>query len=397
MSSPSDLHSRADRWFIRRGLPQFVLDYRSDTDVWTRASPFLFVTFLLLIVGGAVAADTAGILLVGLAGCALVAGFVIANIRGGRRWYALPRRVGPGILIAYVVLPTVLSLLATRSWQTGLATLLTALGLLALAWVVTWIALIPLLLWAVRWTFLRVGDASRLATRALPLLLVVVAIIFFTTEIWQVAGTLPAAWLWASIGLLLLVGFGFMMSRVPREIRELEAPADREAIESACVGTPLEQAVGGLRGVGQPEPLTRMQRANVGVVIVAAQAVQFALFGLVVWVFFVLLSVIAISLPVQQLWLTDLSSVDMLWTLNGDHGLTREALRVATFIAGFSVLYAAVYSASDGPYRQAFHDDIQGSLTRAMCVRQAYLALKSGETTPADPAGAGAPPATPPQ
>ncbi len=397
MNSPSDLHSRADRWFIRRGLPQFVLDYRSDTDVWTRASPFLFVTFLLLIVGGSVEADAAGVLLVALAGCALVVGFVIANIRGGRRWYALPRRVGPGILIVYVAVPTVLSLLATRSWQAGLTTLLSALGLLALAWVVTWIALIPLVLWAVRWTFLRVGDASRLATRALPLLLVVVAIIFFTTEIWQVAGTLPAAWLWASIGLLLLVGFGFMMSRVPREIRELEAPADRAAIAAACVGTPLEHAVDGLGSAGEPESLTRMQRANVGVVIVAAQAVQFTLFGLVVWVFFVLLSVVAISLPVQQLWLTGLATVDVLWTLNGDHGLTREALRVATFIAGFSVLYAAVYSASDGTYRQAFHDDIQRSLTRAMCVRQAYLALKSEETTPADPAGADAPPATPPQ
>ncbi|MFM9135193.1 MAG: hypothetical protein ACKOT0_07150 [bacterium] len=397
MSTPNDLHHRADRWFIRRGLPQFVLDYRSDTDVWTRASPFLFVTFLLLIVGGAVEADSAGTLLVALAGCAIAVGFVIANVRGGRAWYTLPRRVGPGVLIAYVVIPTALSLVATRSWQSGLATLGSALTLLALAWVVTWIALIPLLLWAVRWTFLRLGDASRLATRALPVLLVVVAIIFFTTEIWQVAGTLPAAWLWASIGLLLLVGFGLMVSRVPREIRELETPADRDVIEAACAGTPLEQAVGGLQGVGEPEPLTRMQRANVGVVIVAAQAVQFTLFGLVVWVFFVLLSVIAVSLPVQQLWLTGLANVDVLWTLNGDHGLTREALRVAAFIAGFSVLYAAVYSASDGTYRQAFHDDIRGSLTRAMSVRQAYLALKSEELMPADPAGAGAPPATPPR
>ena len=39
-----------ERWFYRRGLPFFVEDYQSSTDVWTRASPFLAVIFVVLVI-----------------------------------------------------------------------------------------------------------------------------------------------------------------------------------------------------------------------------------------------------------------------------------------------------------------------------------------------------------
>ena len=35
-----------ERWFVRRGVPHFIDDYRATTNVWTRAFPVLVVLFV---------------------------------------------------------------------------------------------------------------------------------------------------------------------------------------------------------------------------------------------------------------------------------------------------------------------------------------------------------------
>lgn len=42
----ADLCGRTERWFVQRGLPHFIDEYRATTDVWTRAAPFLTLVFL---------------------------------------------------------------------------------------------------------------------------------------------------------------------------------------------------------------------------------------------------------------------------------------------------------------------------------------------------------------
>jgi hypothetical protein len=370
-----DLERAMDRWFFRRGLPQFALDHSSSTAVWTRASPFLFVSFLVLVVTSAAdIRSVAGGVAVGAAAVLLLVAFAAANRRGGRPFYALPRRVGWGVLVAYVAVPTLLSGFASLGWLAPLVTVGVAVGLLALAWVVTWAALIPLIGWAARWTTRQFGSVVPLVTRALPLLLLFVTIIYLTTEVWQVAGTLPAQWLWLTIGLFILLGLCVIATRLPQGIRSLEAMGDRASIETACAGTPLAPVVAGIADLGEPRPLTRLQRLNIGVVMTMAQVVQVALFAVVVWAFFLLFGTIAVSIPVQSEWLGGINPVDVLWHLTPDRGLTRESVRVATFLAGFSAFYVTVYSASDATYHEHFYADIGRELERAMAVRQAYVA-----------------------
>lgn len=371
----TDLQRAMDRWFFRRGLPQFALDHSSTTAIWTRASPFLFVSFLFLVVTSAadVRSIAGGVAVAVAAGLFLVA-FGVVNLRGGRPFHALPRRVGWGVLAAYVVVPTLLSGFASLRWPPPLVTVGVAVGFLALAWVVTWAALIPLIGWAARWTTRQFGSVVPLVTRALPLLLLFVTIIYLTTEVWQVAGTLPARWLWLTIGLFILLGLCVIATRLPQGIHSLEATGDRASIESACAGTPLAPVVAGIADLGEPRPLTRLQRLNIGVVMTMAQVVQVALFGVVVWLFFLLFGTIAVSIPVQMEWLGGINPVDVLWHLTPDRGLTRESVRVATFLAGFSAFYVTVYSASDATYHEHFYADIGRELERAMAVRQAYVA-----------------------
>jgi len=372
------LQRAMDRWFFRRGLPQFALDRSSTTAIWTRASPFLFVTFLLLVVTSAAdVRSIAGGVALGVAAVLLLVAVAAVNRRAGRPFYALPRRVGWGVLAAYVVVPTLLSGFASLRWLPPLVTVGVAVGLLALAWVVTWAALIPLVGWVVRWTARQFGSVVPLVTRALPLLLLFVTIIYLTTEVWQVAGTLPARWLWLTIGLFILLGLCVIATRLPQGIRSLEATGDRASIEAACAGTPLASVIAGVADLGEPQPLTRLQRLNIGVVMTMAQVVQVALFGVVVWLFFLLFGTIAVSIPVQAEWLGGINPVDVLWHLTPDRGLTRESVRVATFLAGFSAFYVTVYSASDATYHEHFYAGIGRELERAMAVRQAYVAHSS--------------------
>lgn len=375
-TSVSDVHGATDRWFFRRGLPQFVLDYRSDTDVWTRASPVLVVTFFALALSPVV--DIRGMVggvLLGVVAVGLVVGWGVNNHRRGRRFLALPTRVGWGVLAAYVVIPTALTALATGSAGSTLSVGALALALLVVIWLVTWTALIPLVLWASRWMVMHIADLRRLITRALPLLLVIVTIIFLTTEVWQVAGSLSAGWLWATVGLLVAVAVAFIVARLPAEIARLEVIYDRDEIVRACEGTPLAPVVSTIADFGEAAPLTGLQRLNVLVVMTFAQGVQVALFAVVVWAFFVLFGAVAIAVPVQVTWLGDLEQVSVLWAWTSTHGVTQESLRVATFLAAFSALYATVYSASDAVYREHFFDDISREIDRAIAVRQAYLAV----------------------
>ncbi len=109
--------------------------------------------------------------------------------------------------------------------------------------------------------------------------------------------------------------------------------------------------------------------------MVTAQLVQVTLVGALVWAFFVVFGSVAISLPVQDAWLGGLAPVETLVGLGSDHAVTRQLLRVATFLGGFAGFYATVYAASDNVYREHFVERITSTLERALAVRRAYLAI----------------------
>jgi hypothetical protein len=73
-----------ERWFYRRGLPFLVEDYRSSTDVWTRATPFLMAAFALMVLRAALRGDSAWLALAGI-GSALVllGGYAAWNVGKG--------------------------------------------------------------------------------------------------------------------------------------------------------------------------------------------------------------------------------------------------------------------------------------------------------------------------
>jgi hypothetical protein len=364
------------RWFYRRGLPFFVADYRSSTEVWTRASGFLVGSLAVQMLLAAATLDVVGALIGFALATAVIGGAILWNVRRGRRWYAAPPRVTWPFLAAYVALPPLIALVAQSPPMTVLETAAVALGLLAVTWVLTRYAVLPVVAWGVRYATSGIGSLMRLATRALPLLLLVVTFLFVNTEVWQVAGTLAAPRLWGVIGLFALLGVVFVVTRIPEEIGRIEAATTRAEVVTACAGTPMAGHTDGLPDLDVRVPLNRRQTANLGVVMTTAQLVPVTLFGFVVWLFFVGFGGVAISVEVQQAWLGGLAMVEPLWEWAPGYGVTRELLRVSLFLGAFSAFYVTVYSGVDGHYREQFYDGIRADLERSLSVRRAYLALR---------------------
>jgi len=369
-----------ERWFIRRGLPFFVEDYRSSTDIWTRATPFLAVTFLLQVGLAAVQLDSLWWSLAGLGFAAIVlVVYGARNLRAGRSWWALPTRVSWPYLAAYVVGPALVVIVSNGPLEDSLGYVFQSLILLAIAWVVTRYAVLPLTFWAVRYTTRGVYDLYRLATRALPLMLLFITFLFVNTEVWQVAGTMSAPRLWLVIAVFAFLGVAFVVGRVPGEVRLIEASAGHDEVVSACQGTPMAALAPGLPGLGDPVPLTPRQRRNIGLVMTVAQLVQVTLFAVVVWAFFVTFGAIAVSLSVQQAWLAGLEDVVTYVALGPDHGITAPLLRVSAFLGAFAGFYVTIYTATDGAYREHFYDRIRRDLETSLYVRRAYVAARRAE------------------
>lgn len=280
------------------------------------------------------------------------------------------------MLAAFLLVPAVIDLASTRSLPAAAGSLVLNAMLLAGIWVVTRYALLALTWWAVRRVWTQFGDVYRLATRALPLLLLVITILFLTTEVWQVAGTMDAKVLWGSLAFFLLLALAFVWGQATEEMGGLELEQSREAVVAACVRTPMAPFAGDLAGLDRAVPLSGRQRANLALALVTSRVVQVTLVALLVWVFFVGFGVFAVSVPVQQAWLGDLVPVDSFVTVFDDHGVTRPLLRVATFLAGFSAFYVTVSGATDPAYRENFFRGIGESFAGSLAVRRAYLARR---------------------
>jgi hypothetical protein len=374
-----------ERWFIRQGLPLFVEEYSAGRDVWTRAVPVLSFLFVLNIVASiTVARSVLGGVLLALVVVAALAAYGLLNVRAGRPWYALPQQLGFGWLAAFVVVPPLLSVAVDQDVQLFVGSLLGGVLLLALVYVVTRYALVAQVGWALRWTFRQLSSVTKLITSVLPLMLLFITFLFINPEVRQVAGTMRAAVLWGSLAVFAIVGVLFIIGRSRAEFGGIEVSTDPEHVRGLTAGTPMQEAAAHLEGLEQPVPLRRSQRANLVAVMVTAQSVQVALVGVVVWAFFVLFGSVAISVAVQEAWLAGLAPVEVLVELGPGHGITRQLLRVSTFLGGFAGFYATVYAASDGVYRENFVARISATVERAVAVRRAYVALRRREGLPVD-------------
>jgi hypothetical protein len=325
--SLEDPRQRAEAWFRQHGLPYFVDEVRAGVrGRLTRARVLLALGISVLI--GTAAGVGAGV-------------FAAAD-RGSAGF-------STGLTVA---------LLALSAY--GLRALRTA----------------EIARWALGRAVSSLNLLVRLATRALPMLLLFITFLFINTEVWQVADAMSAGVLASSVLFFGLAATFFLVARLGEQLDEVDDMIDSAELADACQGTPLESVARDLAiqrpHLDQDVSVTGLERANLVLALVVAQAVQVLLLAVAVTAFFVLFGTVAIDPGVVESWLGKPPG-DLLFGV-GSAPLTK----VAIFLGAFSGLYFTVYAVTDAHYREQFFTEILTELERAVGMRAVYRWLDTG-------------------
>ncbi len=396
------LLSQTESWFVKRGLPYFIEDRKATDDVFTRALPLLaayFVISLMVVlslrltvpqrIGGA----ALGIgLMLGL--------YVIRNLISGRGALSRPRRIGWLEVGALVLIPPAVDAVVRKDWRpNGLHSWrITGIDLAVNAGIVLGIslftsALLPLVRWAVKRTFLELGEVFDLAARALPLLFLFNSFLFISKDVWEFAGEMSRGRRWGVVGLFAVFTVLFLVYRLPAEVRRVAEHDDRSSIRHACQGTPMAGVVDRVTLHDGALALSRRQRANVLMVLFFGQMLQVLLLALLVFVFFAGFGWVTMDGKHIAEWTGQPQEAALAfghplsYYLGFD--LDTKLFQVAIFLAAVSAFFFAVSSMTDDAYKEQFYARMNTELETAIQVRRVYLALYQGRHTTAlddDPA-----------
>jgi hypothetical protein len=355
-----------ERGFRRDGLPTLIVDAPATEEIFPRALPFLMVVFVVELLDALEVKGGWTNLLLGLGGVLLLgAAFGTLNVMRGRRFLSIPDRLSSPALVAFVVLPGVLSAVFDGRFQGSLSIIVVNVAIVALVYVVVGFALLSVVRWACARLFVHLGASMTALIRAVPLLLLFSLISFFTAEIWQVFATTGSAAYWTAIGMFVVLAMGFLIVRMPGVVSELQ----------------VEAYIGEV-------PLRRRERLNLATVALLCESLQVLFVSAAVWLFYVVLGTLVVPADVRSAWLDQPDNV--IWDISwfGDRlQVTSQLLRVATAVAAFTALYYAVTMLLDAAYRDQFVDalgkDLRGTFERRseyhdLLARQG-VAVVSGE------------------
>ena len=229
--------------------------------------------------------------------------------------------------------------------------LVTAAGnalLLALIYGIVGIGLLSIVRWAGGRVVAQLAASLVLLTRAVPVLLIFMIVLFVNTEMWQVFSDISDPALAGVIVLFVGLGSVFIATRLPREVRLLE------------------------RDVGADPALRRRQRFNVGLVMFVSQGLQVLIVSVLVGLFFVAFGALAITPGVVDSWIGHAPQA-----IAGQAWLSVELVKVSGALAAFSGLYYAIAVLTEASYREEFLDDVETSLRETFADRARYLALRA--------------------
>jgi hypothetical protein len=374
-----ELCRRTERWFVKRGLPHFIDEYRATTDVWTRAAPFLFLVFLAEL-AFSLDEKREGLeeLLPLLGGLAIFLTVItLVNLLRGRSPLQRPDKVGTPELAVFVLTPPLLPLIFSHDHTTDpLGAVVLNLTILLVVYVVTSYALIPMTRWALGQMFRQLADVADLMVRSLPLLLLFATFLFLTTEIWQVAAELEAPVFLILAGLFFLIGAGFLVIRQRQEVERASRFASWAEVHGSCTSSPVvDVPVDRLAGPPAPPPLGKRARLNVALVLVFTQGVQIVIVGIVVGLFYLAFGLLAVRQPTIEAWVgADIDRIAEFEVFGTDMLLTWDLVRVCLLVATFSALQFTFSALTDETYRREFFEGILGEMREALATRALYVA-----------------------
>jgi hypothetical protein len=382
MAQDDTVAQAAEAWFLTRGLPHFIADYRAASDIWTRALGALTILFVAEVIGNAPNQEFPlwldGLAVVAALGL-LLAAWTVANRVRGRRPLARPDDLGALELAFFVVVPALVPLVFGGQVRSGVITFGANVLVLGAIYLGTSYGIVSISRWALGRFVHQIESVVSLLARSLPLIALLVTFLFLTTEVWQTAGTLHGPAYWLALALFPAVGTLFMIVRLPRDVGELNHFEGWEDVAPLVVDTPVSAHVPESSSESTVDDLGAREWRNVGLVALFSQGVQIFIVSVLIGMFFVVLGLLLVDATTTTTWVTP-AHAHVLATLTfGNRGLviTEELLRVAGFLTAFSGMNFTVYLLTDETYRREFRDEVVGELRQAFAVRAVYRAHRA--------------------
>jgi hypothetical protein len=393
VSATSDEGDRraVEAWFRRRGLPLIIRRRLRGGRLLQRSTPAL--VFLLVVdpllsgldhlvnfddrtfeqridnpgfVVGLLALTVASVVV------PVLAGALVSRLMRGMPEPAQRTVAWTAVVLTVVALPLTERLTGLRSglWTPLLIDVLSVPVLLLLVHVGAG----SIVAWALRSAVRQLGAVGMLASRALPLLMLVVLFSFFGTEVWQVADALPRWRLWLVIAFLGVLAVLFISSVLTEELREMVGTMHASQVSHLLehvAGTPLADLV----DEDQPRiqhPLARSERVNIVLVLFLAQALQIVVFSVLVFALFMVFGALTVRQSVVAAWVGRQPTTGVLFGI--ELPVSNALVQVSLFLAVFSGLYFAASAATDPHYRKSFFDPLIAEVRLCLSAREVYLA-----------------------
>ena len=372
------LRREIERWFIRRGVPQFIEGYGTEQSMDRRAAPLILAWLVLWSSLVWFSRPETPFPWNALAVLGSMAFFVFADaltdtLRGRSR-RQVPAKFDIVDIAQFAVLPVLPTLIFQRDLF-GLA--ISALNILfgiGVIYVVIGLGMLDIAGWAFGRLRDQIVHIATLLSRTLPLLLILVVFLMFAAELWEAAHLLHAGELAAVIGLLVFVGSVLVVTTFSPEVRRLEEAPDWPAIREDAADTPAAVLID--PALPEDAPLARLswlERRNVEAVVLVNQLLQSTFVSMVVFLFLVAFGLIVVPVAVQGAWIggpvTMLVQLDL---LGETRVLSGELVTVSILLSGIVGLYFTGLALTDATYRAEHVTAVVGELRMLLAARALY-------------------------
>jgi hypothetical protein len=372
-----ELRQQIERWFARKGVPQLIEGYSSESAMDRRAAPLIS----LWLIGGTVlfwGTRPDWPLAMNLAGIAATIGWmsivwvVLSRLRGR------PARLRPSTfdlldILVIASLPVAPAALIDGDISEAIRAFLGALTGVGVIYVIIGFGLIEIGAWAIERLWLEVTHIVELLARTLPVLLILVVFLLFAAEMWEAAHSMS----WSELGLVLLlllvVAALLVVSSFRRELLEIEQRTDDEGVLADAADTPAAPLATPHADVVPSPRLSWLERLNVTFLVAVPQLLQALAVGTVVMAFLVVFALIAIPASVQEAWsggparvLVEFQMLDELRTLSA------ELLIVSAVLGGIVGLYFSGLGMTDSRYRSEGFDREVAGIRQILAARALY-------------------------
>ena len=373
-----ELRQQIERWFARKGVPQLIEGYSSESAMDRRAAPLIS---LWLLGGTAVFWGTrpdwpAVMNLAGIAATIawMAAVWAVWSRLRGRAFRIRPSTFDVIDIAAIAFLPAVPAAVVDGDPWEALRAFLGALTGVGVIYAIIGFGLIEIASWAVERLWHELRHIVELLARTLPVLLILVVFLLFAAEMWEAAHAMSWLELVVVLLLLMLVAALLVVITSRGELQQIEERTDDEGVLADAAETPAAPLATPDADVVPCPRLSRLERSNVTLLIAVPQLLQATAVGLVVMAFLVVFALIAIPAPVQEAWMGGPARVIVEFHLLDElRTVSEELVIVSAILGGIVGLYFGGLGITDTRYRSEGFDREVAGVRQILAARALYL------------------------